>query len=112
MTPVRLEPAALQARVKHSATEPLRSLEREREREGTCGFTTCTYYTSVHTSTLTFSENVRCEAFLNTFTELLAINQSQLAYFLTFVVEQFRFNLGDSSVVIHSNIHSMGNPRF
>ena len=26
MTPVRLEPAALQSRVKHSTTEPLRSL--------------------------------------------------------------------------------------
>ena len=27
MTPVRLEPAALRSRVKHSTTEPLRSLE-------------------------------------------------------------------------------------
>ena len=27
MTPVRLEPAALQSRVKHSTTEPLRSLQ-------------------------------------------------------------------------------------
>ena len=29
MTPVRLEPAALRSRVKHSTTEPLRSLESE-----------------------------------------------------------------------------------
>ena len=29
MTPVRLEPAALRSRVKHSTTEPLRSLEMD-----------------------------------------------------------------------------------
>ena len=29
MTPVRLEPAALRSRVKHSTTEPLRSLGKE-----------------------------------------------------------------------------------
>ena len=29
MTPVRLEPATLRSRVKHSTTEPLRSLERK-----------------------------------------------------------------------------------
>ena len=29
MTPVRLEPAALRSRVKHSTTEPLRSLKKK-----------------------------------------------------------------------------------
>ena len=29
MTPVRLEPAALRSRVKHSTTEPLRSLKKQ-----------------------------------------------------------------------------------
>ena len=44
MTPVRLEPATLRSRVKHSTTEPLRSLVVEEEmggggekiREGEC----------------------------------------------------------------------------
>ena len=31
MTPVRLEPAALRSRVKHSTTEPLRSLQGEEQ---------------------------------------------------------------------------------
>ena len=36
MTPVRLEPAALLSRVKHSTTEPLRSLKKEK-RNGLVG---------------------------------------------------------------------------
>ena len=33
VTPVRLEPAALRSRVKHSTTEPLRSLDRQTDEQ-------------------------------------------------------------------------------
>ena len=33
VTPVRLEPAALRSRVKHSTTEPLRSLEKKKKKK-------------------------------------------------------------------------------